>query len=191
MKALTLVLFVTLVTTLVAVAPARTLEIEEVAFADRFSRAPHDLAIRGAALLRYRVLFRGYVGALYLPEDIPSTRVFDDVPKRLELSYFWGIEGKFFGEAGDEVLEKNVDAATLAALRERLDRLNEAYRDVEPGDRYALTYLPGIGTELALNDEPIVVIPGADFGAAYFQIWLGRDPIDDGFRDALLGGRAR
>lgn len=46
-------------------------------------------------------------------------------------------------------------------------------------DRYSLTYMPGVGTELALNDNPLGVIDGADFAAAYFRIWLGDHPIDN------------
>jgi len=162
-------------------------EIEEVVFADRFERRGMELPVRGLGLLRYRILFRGYVGALYLPEDTSAERIFDDVPKRLELSYFWSIDKDLFAEAGNEVLRRNVEADAYAGLEDRLEQLNAAYRDVEPGDRYALTYQPGVGTELALNGEPLTLVRGADFAAAYFKIWLGDAPVDEGFRDALLG----
>jgi hypothetical protein len=89
-----------------------------------------------------------------------------DVPKRLELSYFWRIKGSDFGKAGDEVLARNVDPNTLEQLRPRLDQINALYETVNPGDRYALTYIPGRGTELALNGENKGIIPGADFAAA-------------------------
>ncbi|MFM8357803.1 MAG: chalcone isomerase family protein, partial [Verrucomicrobiota bacterium] len=67
------------------------------------------------------------------------------------------------------------------------DRLNRAYRDIRPGDRYTLTYLPGRGTTLRLNDTELVTIEGADFAGAYFRIWLGDDPISPALRDQLLG----
>ena len=76
----------------------------------------------------------------------------------------------------------------LAKLRSRIDLINAIYQDVKPGDRYALTYLPGRGTELALNGTPLTVIEGADFAAAYFGIWLGRDSIDDRLKRDLLKG---
>ena len=62
------------------------------------------------------------------------------------------------------------------------------YRDVEEGDRYRLTYSPGVGTTVALNGEPLGTIPGADFAADYFGIWLGEEPLDRSFRDQVLGG---
>ena len=113
-----------------------------------------------------------------------SVRVLD--AKRLELSYFWRIDGKDIGKAGDRILAQNVAPETLVQLRPRLDRINALYDSVEPGDRYALTYVPGLGTELALNGQSKGVIPGADFAAAYFRIWLGERPIDTALRDRLL-----
>ena len=52
-----------------------------------------------------------------------------------------------------------------------------------------MTYLPGRGTELALNGTPLAVIEGADFAAAYFGIWLGPNSIDDRLKRDLLKGR--
>jgi hypothetical protein len=37
-----------------------------------------------------------------------------------------------------------------------------------------------------LNDEQLGIVEGADFGAAYFRIWLGDHPLDVGLRDQLL-----
>ena len=70
--------------------------------------------------------------------------------------------------------------------RPSLDRINALYRDVKPGDRYSLTYLPGRGTELALNGEPLGLIAGSDFASAYFSIWLGPKPLDAALKAQLL-----
>lgn len=166
--------------------PTGTVELEGVTFADRREVDGRVLEVNCVALLRYKRIFRAYVAALYLDGGVPPADVLSDVPKRLELSYFWGIEGADFGKAGDEILARNVDAETMTRLRPRLERLNALYEDVKPGDRYSLTYLPGVGTELALNDTRKGVIEGADFAAAYFRIWLGDNPIDASFRDELL-----
>ncbi len=123
---------------------------------------------------------------LYLPEDADPDSALGKVPKRLEFHYFWEIPGEAFGTAGEDILARNVDAATLSALRDRLERIRRAYRDVKPGDRYALTYRPGSGTELSLNGTPLVVVEGDDFAAAYFSIWLGVDPIDSKLKENLL-----
>jgi hypothetical protein len=166
-------------------------EMEGVRFADDIRSGDVTMRLGCLGLLRYRLVIKAYVAALYLGEGATAGNVLDDVPKRLELSYFWSIGGSDFGKAGDQILAQNVDAQTFAALRPRLDRINAWYQDVKPGDRYSLTYIPGVGTELALNDARIGVVEGADFAAAYFRIWLGDHPVDTRLRDQLLGCASR
>jgi hypothetical protein len=157
-----------------------------VSFPETISAGSSRLQLFGLGLLRYRVLFRGYVGGLYLPAGATAATALADVPKALELYYFWDLEKDLFGEAAEELLANAHPPQRIAQLRERLDRLHPLYRDVEAGDRYRLTYAPGIGTTLAHNGEPLGTIPGADFARDYFGIWLGAKPIDESFRDQLL-----
>ena len=111
-------------------------EIEGVRFVDQVQTRDVTLQLRCVGLLRYKLVFKAYVAALYLGDGTVTDDVLADVPKRLELSYFWGIKGADFGRAGDEILKRNIDERTFAALRRRLDRINDWYRDVKPGDRY-------------------------------------------------------
>jgi hypothetical protein len=167
-------------------APCPAAELEGVQFADQYRSGDVTMRLSCVGLLRYKLVIKAYVAALYLGEEATAGDVLADVPKRLELNYFWSITGADFGKAGDQILARNLDARALAVLRPRLDRINAWYRDVKPGDRYSLTYIPGIGTELALNDGRIGIIEGSDFAAAYFRIWLGEHPIDTRLRDQLL-----
>jgi hypothetical protein len=168
---------------------AFALTVENIRFADSTTIGGKPVPLRNAALLRYLKVIKAYVAALYLPEGVTADDVLADLPKRLELSYLVSIKGPDFDKGAAPVLERNQTPAELARLRGRLDRINAAYKDVKPGDRYSLTYLPGRGTELALNGSPLVVIEGADFAAAYFGIWLGREPIDEKLKRDLLKGR--
>jgi hypothetical protein len=170
-------------------ARGEAVEIEGVPFADPLWVGEEPIPLFGLGLLRYRVFFRGYVGGLYLPEGTQASRVLDDIPKALELSYFWAIKGALFAEAADELLARSQTPEAIEALRDRLDQLNRLYRDVAVGDRYRLTYLPEVGLTLSLNGTPLGTIPGADFAAAYFGIWLGDEPLSVSFRDQLLLGR--
>lgn len=161
-------------------------EIEGVTFADRYQAGDTLLLLNNVGLLRYRIIFKGYVAALYLGEGVRPEDVLTNVPKRLELQYFWAIKGTAFGKAANKILEQNFSSEHLAILRARLQRLDALYENVHPGDRYSLTYLPGVGTELALNGTPKGMIEGADFAAAYFAIWLGENPLDDSLKSQLL-----
>ena len=170
-------------------APVHAKTIENIVFADSVTIGGKAAPLRNASLLRYLRFIKAYVAALYLPEGVRTVDVLSDVPKRLELSYLVAIKGSDFGKGAAPTLERNLTAAELARLQGRIDRINAAYKDVKVGDRYSLTYLPGRGTELALNGAPLVTIEGADFAAAYFGIWLGRASIDDKLKRDLLQGR--
>jgi len=166
--------------------PAHALTIEGVDFANTYERDGISLRARCVGLLRYMVVIKGYVAALYLGADSNPDNVLSDVPKRLELNYFYAIKGSDFGKAADTLLAQNLDPERLAVLRPRIAQMHALYEDVKPGDRYALTYIPNQGTELTLNGQRKGLIEGADFASAYFSIWLGERPLDVSLRDQLL-----
>jgi hypothetical protein len=167
--------------------PAAAREIEGVRFADEIRVGDATLRLNDVGLLRYRYVIKAYVAALYLGAGATPNDVLADAPKRLEIEYFYAIKGPGFANATDEGIAANVSVETVAALRPRIAKLNALYRDVKPGDRYALTYLPGVGTELALNGSPLGTIEGADFAAAVFAIWLGPKALDASLKAQLLG----
>jgi hypothetical protein len=181
-KALALVIGMTYLSAQTACAA----EIEGVHFAEHYQWQETQLRLNGVGLLRYRLFIKGYAAALYLGEQVAPERVLDEVPRRLEIEYFWSIPAEAFSEAMFEGVARNVDADTLRRLREPMQRFSALYEDVEPGDRYALTYIPGVGTELALNGERKGLVEGDDFSSALFSIWLGERAFDAALRERLL-----
>jgi hypothetical protein len=131
-------------------------------------------------------VIKAYVAALYLGDGVQPDAVLADVPKRLEINYFYTIAALDFVKATDVTIAANTDIATLTRLRPQIDTLSALYRDVKPGDRYTLTYIPGRGTELALNQQALGMIPGAEFARAMFAIWLGAKPLDAALKSQLL-----
>lgn len=132
------------------------------------------------------MFFQLYHGAYYQDASRLQEPPLADVARRLTLHYHRKITARQFRKSGNGFLEKNFSEQTLAPLRDKIDRLNEAYQTVRKGDRYSLTYLPGYGTTLALNGEPRVTVPGAEFARVYFSIWLGDEPVKASFREDLL-----
>ncbi len=154
---------------------------------DELSEDGARFVLVGATTFRWMSVIKVYDARLHLGAGEPSSKVFADIPVRLQLTYHRGFTAAEIIKGGDTLLARNVKAESLAALRDRLELINRAYRDVREGDSYSLTYVPGKGTTLRLNGSPLVTIPGHDFAAAYFRIWLGDDPISESMRDALLG----
>jgi len=146
-----------------------------------------SLSLRGQGVLTYALVFDVYLAELYLPVEALSEDVLGDVAKILELHYYCEISAKDIIASKKERLSRNWPRDLLAIEHEKLERMNRAYVDVKPGDVYALTCLPGRGTELSLNGKPEVTVPGARFAAMMFSIWLGKEPLDKELRDVLLG----
>jgi len=161
-------------------------EIEGVRFPEQLRMGEAQLQLRGAGLLRYRAVFKAYAAALYLEEQVQLDDVLGDIPRRLEIEYFYPVPARLFAEATVDGIARNVDGATLDHLQPRIAEFNALYEDIEPGDRYSLSYVPGRGTELELNGQPKGVVAGADFASALFAIWLGPNPLSDGLRRELL-----
>ncbi len=183
---------VAIVSTLITVAAATNLHGAKIAgayFDEVYIAEDTTLKLRGTGLLRYLGFIKAYVGAFYLEENCTIDEALSDRAKRIEVQYFQAIKGKDFGPATDKSIAKNVDPQTFERLRPQIEYHNSLYVDVEPGDRYSLTYIPGRGTELALNGESRGIIEGSEFAAALFSIWIGRQPIDKSFKKQILGLR--
>ena len=170
----------------IATLPIDAAEVEGVYYRDSYMVDDTKLKLAGVGLLRYWG-FKAYTGAFYLEEGIPIEDALADRAKRIELEYFRSIKGEDFGPATNKSIAKNIDTNTFERLRPRINYHNSLYEDVQPGDRYSLTYIPGKGTELALNGESKGIIMGADFAAAVFSIWLGPKPISKSFKRQILG----
>lgn len=161
--------------------------VNGVDFSKSIETRTEPLILRGASLFRWAMVFDVYVGALYLPSNIPADQWGADVPKHLEICYLRDIPAEGFIESSEEHLRKVLALKDYQSIEPRLEELFDLFRDVKERDRYALTYQPGVGTTLSLNGEALGTIPGPDFAAAYFGIWLGEDPLQEKFRDDLLG----
>lgn len=167
--------------------PLYSAEIEGVNFKDKVTLNGKNAPLLGVSLLRYMVFIKAYVGAFYLRQGVPSDNALGNVERRIVLHYFHEISAEDFADATTEMIQKNVSPDRFKALQPEIGQLNALYKDVKPGDRYTATYIPGIGTELALNGKPLGVVSGEEYAAAFFSIWIGKNPVDNGFRDGLLG----
>lgn len=68
--------------------------------------------------------------------------------------------------------------------------LRVAYTRLQAGDTLTISYVPGEGTHVAVNDDIVLRSEGADVMHAFLDQWLGQDPVSDDIKSALLGGGA-
>ena len=173
------------------VSPQLTVASQEPAssFDTTFETETGTLSLSGAGVLKYLGFIRIYNGALYLPPDVKGTDALLDVPKRLEVEYLRPFKSEDFGTATIAGMRKNVDPDTFSRLEAQIHAHNRLYPDIRRGDRVSLTYIPSVGTEVAVNGVAKGTIAGTDFARALFSLWLGDNPFDTGFKRALLGRR--
>jgi len=172
-------------------APAvATLDIEDISFEPRRQVMETELQLTGTALLTWALLFDVYVGGFYLPAGKTASSWMDNVPKLLEIVYLRNFEAKDFSGSSDQLLRENLPPEIYAELANRLHDFYKLFRDIKKGDRYSLVYHPALGTQLWLNGEPLGRVDGHDFAVAYFGLWLGPNPIDENFRNHLLGEKS-
>lgn len=147
--------------------------------------AASDLNLWGTARKTF-LSFPVVTVSLYGPKSRPSD-ILSDVPKRIEVNYHVRISKKELDRATIRGIRRNYTPDEYNALLPRIREINACYTDVKPGDQIAVTYTPGIGTEVRLNGQRRGLIEGPDFAQAFFAIWVGSHPVDTRAKSRLLG----
>ncbi|HMY79209.1 MAG TPA: chalcone isomerase family protein, partial [Thauera aminoaromatica] len=110
--------------------------------------------------------------------------------KRIRIVPIRDLEAKQFGDALQTGLEKNHDAAALAALKPATDALLGALAavgEVKAGTEIVLDRLGNGATRLLVDTKQQGEdIADAAFYPALLRIWLGERPADSELREALL-----
>jgi hypothetical protein len=157
-----------------------------IPFQDEITVDREVLSLHGIGLLKWKYLVNVYLVGLYKPGKVPVEHVLEDIPKRLEYYFFVDMKASDFQDTGFQLMARNVGEEKARRLTGELAALNKLYQDVKAGQRYTLTYRPGKGVEMALDDEVLGAVQGAEFAAAYFSIWLGPDPVSKSLQEGMF-----
>jgi len=163
--------------------------VKGVSFPDTATVGGRECRLNGVGV-RTKVVISVYLGALYLgtPTGDAAAAIATDEPKRVVMHIVHSKVGaEAIRDAWRDGFAANA-AASLPQLRERLDRFSGWFdADLLKGDQVVLTYLPGQGTEAAVQGKVRGVIEGADFMRALWAVWLGEKPADSGLKKGMLG----
>jgi hypothetical protein len=163
------------------------------------SRFDNAVQIGGATLqlngsgTRYRVMFKVYDLALYLPRKAttPDAAVEMAGPKRLAFIALRDLPGTYLGLAFIKGLQANNSSDAVqkhAASSTRLIEIFSGKAKLSGGDTFAMDYLPGKGTQFYIQGQPQGAPVGdAEFFGMVLRIWLGPQAVDSALRDGLLG----
>lgn len=172
--------------TVITARPAAALQISQEEFADTFVDGELELLLTGAALKRFQVMKAVAVG-FYLEKGIEEKDVLTPVPKRVEIAYLQKISRAELTEEATQGIRDNLSADEYAGIADDIKQFSGWLRDMDPGDRYTLTYRPGQGTEVQLNGVTLGTIASDVFARGYFSIYVGAKPADPRAKRKLLG----
>jgi hypothetical protein len=154
-----------------------------------FPPSLQQLERRNQAVLTY-LWADVYAAAYYTAPDIsPRQASSQTVEQRLELYYYRNIAREDVIEAAWTTLERQHSTTALDGLRAQIDALHASFRDIRPGDRYALDYSPNTGLSLEINGSRAFHSDNQELARAYLGIWLAPNGLSDSLREQLLAER--
>ena len=173
---------------LLIAAPVAAGTLAGVTMPDTVKAGDRELALNGMAL-RSKAIFKVYVGGLYLPakEDDAKKVLAADEPRRMVMHWVRNVDKAAICDGWTEGLAANTPGAA-EEVKQNFTALCGLMQEAKTGDRFSFTYLPGTGTQVAINDQVKGTLGAKPFADALFACWIGAHPgPGDAFREALMG----
>ena len=171
---------------------AQAAEVAGVKFDDKTTLGNSELVANGAGL-RKKAFFKVYAMALYLPEKQGEAEgaLAARGAKRISISLLRDLSAQQFVEALQEGVASNHSESEMTALKDRLKQFSDAMLTVgeaKTGTTVFIDWNPESGTRLTVNGQAKGRdIAGDDFYRALLKIWIGKQPVQDNLKAALLG----
>jgi hypothetical protein len=170
--------------------PVLAAEVGGVKLDDKVAVGGQDLVLNGAGI-RTRVMFKVYVGSLYVPGKATDlAAVLAKGPRRIQMNILRNLTADQLVDALNDGLKENNTDAELAAVKPQQDQLTsimKAFGEVKEGNVVTLDFVDG-ATVVGFNGAARGTIPGDPFNKALTKIWLGDKPIQADLKKAMLGG---
>jgi hypothetical protein len=170
--------------------PVGAREVAGVDLPEQVTLAGQTLVLNGAGV-REKFFFDIYVAALYLQqkERDAGKILAQDRPWRMVMHFLYRkVDREKLANGWEEGFSANLDAAWLDRLRARLDHFESLFPTMRRGEEIVLDYEPGKGVLVNIEGKEKGVIGGGDFARALLGVWLGREPVTEELKTALLGG---
>ncbi len=178
-----------ILTLLLSNAVSASERLAQAAFAATYQQDGSQLLRKNQAVLDY-LWVDVYAAAFYSATEVaPRQALQQQAAQRLELYYFREIARSDVIKAAWITLERQHPPAELERLRSQVDALHATFRDIRPGDRYALNYSPRSGLSLERNGSIVFTSRDPELARAYLGIWLAPEGLSDTLREQLLAER--
>ncbi len=160
-------------------------EISSIKFNEIYEDNGIRMKLQGTGLKS--VLFiRAFVAGYYSGTSDLTDPV-GEFPKRIEVEYFVKIPAKKLNRFTIDQMKLNISESEFKNLDDQIKLMGQYFVDLKPGDRFALTYIPGTGTQFSHNGNLTGIIEGSEFAKALFSVWIGKKPFDINLKNQVLG----
>lgn len=141
----------------------------------------------GTARMRY-FTFNVYDAALWVAPGFSATR-YTQAAFGLQLTYLRSLDGKAIAERS--LTEMRRSASLTPAQEQRwLAAMQDAFPNVNAGDRITGLHQPGVGARFWFNGTARSTVADTEFSRLFFGIWLAETTSEPGLRTALLAKAA-
>ncbi|MBC7404880.1 MAG: chalcone isomerase family protein [Cytophaga sp.] len=166
-----------------------------VKFDDTAQVGNQTLKLNGAGV-RYKVIFKVYVAAMYLPELKSTTAEVLALPgaKRVTLVIMRDLSSDDLGLRFMEGLKKNLEVSERAKLIGGMLTFGQMFSlipGMKKGDILTIDWVPGTGVVSQYNGKKLgETIPDPNFYNAVLKIWLGNHPADEPLKHKMLNDKS-
>ena len=173
-------------------ASALAAEVAGVKLEERVTVGDAELVLNGAGV-RTRVVFKVYVGALYLPARTGDAKaaIAAPGPRRVMMHMLRDLGSDSLTGALNEGLQKNHTPEQLQALEPKVKELTAILtrdKEIKQGTVIFLDGIPGTGTRVTANGKVLGTVAGDELFPALMRVWLGDKPADEDLKKGMLGG---
>ncbi len=176
-------------------AGADTVTVSGVKLDDSVQVGSQSLKLNGAGV-RYKVFFKVYVAALYLPEEKNTTADILAMPgaKRVTLVMMRELSNDDLGQRFMDGLRANLDIDERSKLIKPMISFGKMFSLVpvlKKGDILTFDWVPGTGVVCQFNGQKIgETINDLSFYNAVLRIWIGKEPADEALKQKMLNAKA-
>lgn len=126
-------------------------------------------------------------GALYTSDGSASAWPDLQAPLAIELAYHRDVSAEALRDMTERHWQRVLTEEQRMAIADDWAYFQAYLPALAKGDRCALLYRPGTGVTLLHNDTPLVTVVDLEFARHFIGLYLGADPLNEDFRDGLLG----
>lgn len=178
----------TTVMTLLLAAGVQAAEVGGLELDNKVTVGGQDLLLNGAGI-QTRVIFKVYVGSLYVPAKTNNlASVLAKEPRRIQLDILRNLSADQLIDALTDGIKENSSAEELAAIKPQVDQMVATMKSFNEGnqkDVVTLDFVDG-ATRIGLNGSAKGSIPGEPFNRVLTRIWLGDKPVQTDLKQTML-----